>query len=129
MGIVIGKYYNGSSNRFVNDRDTVNNAVRRNADIEKTSNIGISNTKLPANPLSNNSTQSNHSGNPELIKLSSFNVKNLSRHISMVDLKISNCMQLVGVWMPFDDNKLKTRARIGTLYSEIESLLNNADNG
>ena len=73
MGSAIGKYYNGSSNRFVNDRDTVNNAVSRevsrNADIEKTSNIGISNTKLPANPSINNSTQSNHSGNPELIKL------------------------------------------------------------
>ena len=57
------------------------------------------------------------------------NYKFLSRHISMIELKISSCMQLllVGVWMPFDDNKLETRARIGTLYSEIESLLNNAD--
>jgi hypothetical protein len=57
------------------------------------------------------------------------NYKFLSRHISMVELKISNCMQLllVGVWTPFDDNKLETRARIETLYSEIESLLNNAD--
>lgn len=47
--------------------------------LTKTSNIVIFNTKLPAklpaNPLSNNSTQSNHSGNPELINLSSFNVK------------------------------------------------------
>ena len=41
----------------------------------------------------------------------------------MVELKISNCMKLVGVWMPFDDNKLETRVRIGTLYQKLKAYL------
>lgn len=68
VGIAIGKYYNGSSHRVVNDRDIANNPNREgNVDLEKAPNIGVSNAKLPANPLINSSTQSTGSGNPELM--------------------------------------------------------------
>jgi hypothetical protein len=61
---------------------------------------------------------------------SSFEVLNyryFTRHLSLIEIKepLGAIMIVIGVWLPFDDSRLETWAKIETLYSEIESLLTN----